>query len=122
PWARALAAQANLMAGRLLGEACYFEAAERHALSCLEVGAPKTFPFRLAAAAQNGRGDPAAALAHLDRCLALGLDHFSVRLMRAEALRALGRAADAQRELMLAQQMAPTEPSVLAALRAAAPR
>lgn len=122
PWARALCAQASLQAGHVLGGERWFAAAERQALSCLEVGEPKALVFRLAAAACLGRGDLAGALAHLDRAVAQGLAIVGVRLDRAEVLRELGRPADAQRELRLAQQLAPLDPAVLTALRAAPPR
>lgn len=122
PWARALSAQAHLQAGRVLGDRHWFEAAERVALSCLDVAEPKGFVFRLAAAARVGMGDHEGALAHLDRSLALGLDHVSVRLARADVLGSLGRHAEARSELMRAQRQAPTDPHVIHALRAAAPR
>lgn len=121
PWARSLAAQADLAAGRATGDARWFVAAEQQALACLEVGEPKGLVFRLAAAACRGRGDLLAALAHLDRSEALGLTPIGVRLDRVAVLRELGRATEAHDELRRAQREAPFDPAVLDALRPAAP-
>jgi len=123
PWARMLSAQAHLQAGRALGQSSWFSAAEQIALSCLDVADAKGFVFRVAAAARRGRDDLDGALAHLDRSLALGLDHVSVRLDRAAVLRDLGRGRAAMRELLRAQSQAPADPAVMQALRAGvAPR
>jgi len=116
-WARTLQAQARLQAGRSTGEREYFEVAERQALSCLQIAQPKGYVYRLAAAARRGLGDLEGALAHLDASIARGLDHFTVRLDRAAVLRDLGRHAEARRELLQAQQRAPTEPAVMQALQ-----
>jgi tetratricopeptide (TPR) repeat protein len=115
-WARTLQVQARLQAGRALGERAYFEDAERLALSCLQIATPKGYVYRLAASARRGLGDLEGALAHLDASIARGLDHFSVRLDRAAVLRDLGRHGEARRELLRAQQGAPTEPEVMQAL------
>ncbi|MCA8974716.1 MAG: hypothetical protein KDC98_08335 [Planctomycetes bacterium] len=121
PWARTLSAQANLQAGRVRGDRDAFLAAERIALSCLEVAEPKGLVFRMAAAARRGLGDLEGALAHLDQSLAIGRDHVSVRLDRAAVLRDLGREREAMQELMCAQRQAPTDAAVMRALRAAQP-
>ncbi|MBL8729991.1 MAG: hypothetical protein JNM25_16320 [Planctomycetes bacterium] len=117
PWVRTLAAQAHLQAGRATGDREHFEAAERLALSCLQIAEPKGYVFQLAAAARRGLGDLQGALAHLDASIARGLHHTSVRLDRAAVLRDLGRYADARRELQTAQREAPMEPAVLRALQ-----
>ena len=75
----------------------------------------------MASAARRGLDDLDGALAHLDRSLAKGLDHVAVRLDRAAVLRDLGRDPEAMQELMRAQQQAPTDPTVMQALRAARP-
>lgn len=116
PWARTLLAQAHLQAGRVLGRRDDFLAAERLALSCLEIAPPKGYVYRLAALARRGLGDLPGALAHLDTSIARGLAPIGVRLDRAAVLRELGRHRDAQRELLLAQREAPTDPAVLQAL------
>lgn len=121
PWARALSAQAHLQAGRVLADRDAFIAAEQIALSCLDIAEPKGLVFRMAAAARRGLDDLDGALAHLDRSIALGRDHVSVRLDRVQVLRDLGRNREAMAELMRAQQAAPTDPNVIAALRATAP-
>lgn len=121
PWARALLAEAHLLVGAANGDRAQFEAAERAALSCLEVGEAKGLVYRLAARARRGLGDLPGALAHLDESLAKGIDPVSVRLDRAAVLRDLGRPADAHRELLRAQRQAPFDPAVQAALQLAAP-
>jgi len=116
-WARTLQAQARLQVGRATHEREYFEEAERQALSCLQIAPPKGYVYRLAAEARRGLGDLEGALAHLDASIARGLDHFTVRLDRVLVLRDLGRDAEARRELLQAQQRAPTEPAVMQALQ-----
>ena len=116
PWARSLQAQAHLQAGRVLGDAAWFASAERLALECLELGEPKGYVYRLAATARRLAGDTVGALGLLDTSIARGLDHYSVRLDRAELLRALGRHREAHEELLRAQQQAPTDPAVMQAL------
>lgn len=116
PWARTLLAEANMQVGRAAGDLSRFAAAEKLALSCLEVGEPKGLVYRMAAAARRAAGDLDGALAHLDTSLARGLDHVSVRLDRAAVLRELGRAGDAKRELLRAQQQAPMDPAVQQAM------
>ena len=116
PWARSLQAQAHLQAGRVLGDAAWFASAERLALECLELGEPKGYVYRLAATARRLAGDTVGALGLLETSIARGLDHYSVRLDRAELLRALGRHREAHEELLRAQQQAPTDPAVMQAL------
>jgi len=116
PWARSLQAQAHLQAGRVLGDRAWFVSAEQLALSCLELAEAKGLIYRMAAAARRGAGDPAGALAHLETSIARGLDHFTVRLDRAELLRELGRHREAHNELLLAQRQAPIDPAVMRAL------
>ncbi len=115
-WVRTLHARACLQAGRVLGDRDAFVKAEELALSCLQIATPKGYVYRLAAFARCGLGDLEGALAHLDTSIARGLAHTEVRLHRAAVLRELGRAADAQRELLTAQREAPTDPAVMSAL------
>lgn len=117
PWAHALAADAQLQAGRADGDRERFVAAERLALRCLQLGEPKALVFRLAASAQRELGDPAAALAHLDECLRRGLDFPAVRAERAAVLAELGQPAAARRELQQLQQAHPFDPAVQRAVR-----
>ncbi|MEO6593760.1 MAG: hypothetical protein ABIP94_03300 [Planctomycetota bacterium] len=117
PWARTLQARAHLQAGRVTGKLEHFEEAERLALSCLQIAEPKGYVYCLAAAARRELDDLEGALAHLDASLRRGLDHFSVRLDRAAVLRDLGRVAEAQRELLRAQQQAPMSLQVQFALQ-----
>lgn len=117
PWAHALAADAQLQAGRVDGDRERFVAAERLALRCLELGEPKALVFRLAAGAQRELGDPAAALAHLDEGLRRGLDFPAVRAERAAVLAELGQTGAARRELARLQQSHPFDPAVQRALR-----
>ncbi|MBL8733828.1 MAG: hypothetical protein JNN13_15765 [Planctomycetes bacterium] len=116
PWVRTLAAQAQLQAGRVRGEATHFEAAERLALSCLEIAPAKGYVFCLAAAARRGLGDLEGALRHLDESVRRGLAPVRVRLDRATVLGGLGRHGEARRELLLAQQQAPGDALVQQAL------
>ena len=127
PWARTLLAQAHLQAGRVRGAADaqaareHFTAAERLALSCLTIAAPKAYVYQLAAAARRGLGDLPGALAHLDTSAARGLAPVALRVDRAALLRDLGRPRDAQQELLRAQREAPHDPQVLQALMPAVP-
>lgn len=123
PWARTLHAEAHLLAGRRGRGSEHFEAAERLALSCLQIATPKGYVYRLAAAARRGLGDLPGALAHLDASIARGLATTEVRLDRAAVLAQLGRQQEARAELMAVQRTAPTDPRVVQALRqwAAAP-
>ena len=117
PWARTLVVQAHLRMGHAQQDHEHFAAAERIALSCLQIAPPKGFVYRLAAMACRGRGDLAGALAHLDTSVARGLAPVGVRIERAHVLRELGRADDARRELLLAQQVAPMDPELLGVLQ-----
>ena len=117
PWVRTLVVQAHLQAGRLGGGIEHFARAETVALSCLQIGAPKGYVYQLAAAARRGLGDLDGALAHLDTSIARQLGTVGVRLDRAAVLRALGRLDDARRELLRAQQQAPFDPAVQAAMQ-----
>jgi tetratricopeptide (TPR) repeat protein len=116
PWARTLQVQAHLQAGRVRGGREHFEQAEQLALSCLQIATPKGYVYRLAAMARRGLGDLQGALAYLDTSIARGLHATDVRLDRAAVLRELGRARDAQRELLVAQREAPGDPAVMQAL------
>ncbi len=120
PWVRTLVAQANLQAGRVLGDDAYFEVAERVALSCLEIAEPKGYVYQLAALARHGLGDDEGALAHLEAGIARGLGTVGVRVDRARVLHELGRHADARRELWALQREFPGDPRVLGAVRALA--
>ncbi len=116
PWARTLHANAHLQAGRVSGLREHFAAAERLALSCLQIATAKGYVYRLAAQARRGLGDLPGALAHLDTSIASGLAPVGVRLDRAALLRELGRHREAKRELLLAQRDAPTDAQVMRAL------
>lgn len=117
PWCRTLLSRALLQMGHATGDRAHFEEAERVALSCLEIAPPKSFVYLLAAQARRCTGDLEAALAHADTSLGRGLDHVSMRLERARILDAMGRHAEARRELGRARQQAPFDPQVLHALR-----
>lgn len=117
PWVRSLAVHAHLQAGRVTDDRTQFETAERLALSCLQIAAPKGYVYQLAATARRGLGDLEGALAHLDTSVQRGLHHTGVRLDRARVLRDLGRLAEARREVLAAQREAPMDPSVLQALQ-----
>jgi len=117
PWARTLVAQANLQAGRLLGDPGYFEVAERAALSCLEIAAPKGYVYQLASYARHGLGDGDGALQHLDDSIARDLATIGVRIDRVRLLRELGRTDEAQRDLMRLQRDFPTDGRVLGLLQ-----
>jgi hypothetical protein len=120
PWVRTVLAQAHLQAARVRGGDAaqgHWEAAERLALSCLSIAAPKGYVYQLAAAARRGLHDLPGALAHLDTSIARGLGTVPVRLERADVLRELGRAGEARQELLRAQRDAPLDPRVLHALQ-----
>lgn len=121
PWVRTLVAQAHLQNGRCGRGREHFERAEAVALSCLQIAPPKGYVYQIAAMARAGAGDLAGALAHLDTSIARGLAPVGVRVDRARVLQALGRPAEAHAELLAAQQQAPFDPMVMAALRSAAP-
>jgi len=124
PWFRTLHARALIVMGRATGERSYLDAAEREALSCLDIATPKSFVYLIASEARQLAGDQDAALAHLDTSLRRGLDHVTVWLARAKLLRAMGRDAEARRSLATAQQRAPMDPTVIHTMRefAAPPR
>lgn len=124
PFCRILLASSELAAGEASGDHALLARAERSAMHCLQIGAPKGLVYRVAARARQLRGDLDGALAMLDGSIARGLDHVSVRLDRAELLRLCGRAGEADAELQRAMQQDPLDPGVQAAmqrLRAAAP-
>jgi tetratricopeptide (TPR) repeat protein len=122
PWVHALAADAYVQLGEASRDATDFARAETLALRCLQLGEPKALVFRLAAAACRGRGDLAAAVAHLDDSLARGLDFPAVRAERAALWMEQGRVDEARRELARLQQQAPFDPAVQRAVaRFAAP-
>jgi predicted Zn-dependent protease len=112
PWVHALAADAYVQLGEATRDGADFERAEALALRCLQLGEPKALVFRLAAAACRGRGDLAAAVAHLDDSLARGLDFPAVRAERAALWMEQGRVDEARRELARLQQQAPFDPAV----------
>jgi hypothetical protein len=117
PFVRTQQAQASLQQGRVRADAAAFVAAEALALSCLEIAPPKAYVYRIAAAARRGLGDAAGALAHLDASIARGLVPVELRLERSAILQSLGRAAEARRELLRAQQQAPGHAAVMHALQ-----
>ena len=122
PWVRTLVVQANLQAGRAGLGSEHFVAAERVALSCLEIAAPKGYVYRLAAFARHGLGDAEGALAHLEHGIANDLATVDVCSDRVRLLNELGRRDDARRALRELRRRHPTDPQVLALLRAATPR
>ena len=117
PWVRTLMAQAHLQAGRAGIGDDHFATAERVALSCLEIAAPKGYVYQLAAAARSGVGDYEGALAHLDQSIARGLATTRVRLDRVHVLHELGQPAAARRALLELQRDCPTDPLVIGAMR-----
>ncbi|MBL8755209.1 MAG: tetratricopeptide repeat protein [Planctomycetes bacterium] len=117
PWARTLLAQAELQLGRMRRDPAAFERAERVALSCLDVAAPKGYVYWLAAKARRGLDDLPGALQHLDAGIARGLGTTSVRLERAAVLRDLGRLDEARAELARVQREAPLDPAVMQAVQ-----
>jgi tetratricopeptide (TPR) repeat protein len=120
-WGRTLLVRAELAMGEAGHGREHFERAEARALSCLEVAPPKGYVWQLAAKARSGLGDRDGALRHLDTSIANGLATIGVRLDRAALLRDLGRLAEAQRELALAQQQEPLNPQVMQAIAQFAP-
>ncbi len=125
PYYRLLHANALLRAGMVAHDGALLDAAEARVLSCLEIAPPKATVYRLAAQCRRELGDVAGALAHQDAALAAGFDTAALRAERADSLRDLGRPSEADRELRLALQMAPMDPTVRDAWQrrhAAAPR
>jgi tetratricopeptide (TPR) repeat protein len=117
PYVRILRANVAIQAGALTGDAAYYRTAEAVALSCLDIAPPKGLVFRVAASARAHAGDLAGAIALLDRSVAIGCDHVSVLLDRAELLRQAGRMPEADRDLELCMQRAPFDPAVQGALQ-----
>ncbi|MCB9877387.1 MAG: hypothetical protein H6835_07275 [Planctomycetes bacterium] len=124
PWARTLWVQAELQAGRVLGDPRYFETAGPRALSCLEIAPPKGYVYQLAAAARRGLGDYEGALQLLDASIARGLAPVGVRADRFLTLQGLGRAQEARDELLALQRDFPGDATVFGLVRslAAPPR
>jgi tetratricopeptide (TPR) repeat protein len=124
PFHHLLRSRALRAAGERSGESAWFDAAVDAALHCLQIAEPKGLVYRIAADARRAQGDLAAAIELLDRSLAAGLDHPSVRVHRARLLREAGRGAEASRELRALMAVAPFDPDVqaFAAESAAAPR
>jgi tetratricopeptide (TPR) repeat protein len=116
PWYRMLHAQAELAFGIASGDRAAIVDAEQRALSCLQIAPPKGLVWRFAAHCRQQVGDAPGALAHLDTALARGFDQPALRAERAEVLRALGRADEADRELRAAFARAPFDPVVRAAM------
>jgi len=122
PWVRTLVVHANLQAGcGGLGEQ-HFTEAERLALSCLDLDQPKAYVYRLAAFACQGRGDPQAALAHLDTSIANRLITADVLYERVNLLHELDRPKAARRATLQMQRRYPGHPLTLRLLHAATPR
>jgi tetratricopeptide (TPR) repeat protein len=116
PWYRMLHAHAELEFGIASGDRRAIADAEQRALSCLQIAPPKGLVWRVAARCRRELGDPQGALAHFDTALEHGFDQPALRAERAEALRALGRAGEADRELRAAFARAPFDPAVRAAM------
>src|SRR5262249_10090355 len=102
PWYRMLHAQAELEFGIASGDRAAVAGAEQRALSCRQIAPPKALVWRVAARCRQQLDDAGGALAHLDTALARGFDQPALRAERAEVLRALGRADEADRELRAA--------------------
>ena len=115
PYYRLLHANALLRVGILAEDPERIRAAEAGALSCLEVGKPKSLVFRLAAECRQRLGDLAGGLAHLNESVRRGLDPPALRAQRSELLRAMGRTEAADEELRAAYQQAPRDRTVRAA-------
>lgn len=108
-----LRSRALALAAESTGYAPWYDAAEAAALRCLEIAPPKSLVYRTAASARLRQGDLERGLALLDRALASGLGHVPVLLDRADFLRRLGRAAEADAQLQRAIQAHPFDPAVL---------
>ncbi len=117
PWGRTLKVQAQLQAGRLLGEPQYFVDAEQLAFSCLKIGKAKGYVYQLASYARHGQGDVAGALAHLETSIERGLNTVDVRFDRARLLYELGRQREAQQAIIDLQRDYPTDQRMIGALR-----
>jgi tetratricopeptide (TPR) repeat protein len=116
PWYRMLHAQAELESGIAGGDRAAIADAEQRALSCLQIAPAKALVWRVAARCRQQAGDAQGALAHLDTALARGFDQPALRAERAEVLRALGRADEADHELRAAFARAPFDTAVRAAM------
>jgi tetratricopeptide (TPR) repeat protein len=112
PYYRILLANALLQCGIASGDRAQIEQAEARALSCLQIAPPKALVFRLAARCRQELKDLPGALAHFDTALQHRLDFPSLRVERADVLRALGRGDEADRELKAAFARAPMDASV----------
>ncbi|HET6198441.1 MAG TPA: tetratricopeptide repeat protein, partial [Acetobacteraceae bacterium] len=121
PWPRIQHANALIQTGVLTGDAHWYREAEAVALSCLEIAEKKGLVFRVAAEARRRLHDLPGAIAHLDRSMALGLDHYSVRVDRGLLLLEAGRTAEARQELARCLQLAPLDPGVQELLRRCQP-
>ncbi len=122
PFRRLELSQALTLAARATGgDARRFDAAVVAALSTLEIAAPKGRVFQVAAEARRLQGDPNAAVALLDRSIALGLDHADLRCDRAAMLLAAGRGEEARAELRSLLAVDPMQPRARALLQAAGP-
>ena len=115
PYYRILHANALLQCGIASGDRGYLERAEEQALSCLAIAPPKALVYRVAARCRQELADLPGALAHYDAALQRQLDFPSLRVERADVLRAMGRAQEADRELKAAFARAPMDQSVRAA-------
>lgn len=117
PYTRIQHAHALMQVGVMTGEDDWFVQAEGVALSCLEVAEQKGLVFRVAAQARRHLRDLDGAIAHLDRSVALGLDHYSVQVDRGLLLVEAGRMAEARQVLTRCLKVAPLDPGVQALLR-----
>jgi tetratricopeptide (TPR) repeat protein len=123
PFDRLLRSRALALAAEHTRHVAWYDDAEAEALHCLAIAPPKSLVYRTAASARTRQGDHARALALLDASIAAGLVNAPTLLDRADCLRRLGRAseADAVRQRVLRDY--PLDPAVLElALDAAAPR
>lgn len=116
PWVRTLKVQAQLQAGRLLGDTQFFRDAEMLALSCLEIAKAKGYVYQLASYARHGMGDVEGALAHLDASIDRGLNTVDVRFDRARLLYELGRQHEAQQAIFELQRDYPMDPRMIGAM------
>lgn len=117
PFHRLLLCRASIAVGDLTGDPRYFDAAEKAALSCLEIAEPKGLVYRMAAFARYKSGDLSGAIMLLDDSVTRGLDHLTVLLHRSELLAEAGRQEEANADLRAAMAQDPLNPMVQAAMQ-----
>lgn len=113
PFDRLLRSRALAQAAQDTGHAPFYDDAEREALHCLVIAAPKSLVYRTAAAARTRQGEHARALVLLDASIAAGLVNAPTLLDRLDCLRRLGRGHEADVALQQLLRAYPFDPAVL---------